>query len=176
MLRNFIKTRSPSRNVRVIADLEHAVKLQADSKVGHSQLRSRLIVELSGDFFSSLHNLRALQYEFTLVDKSISDLPRTNNTHKHTQPKPFLTKNQSNIPLARQSRGISLSVVTIHSKNYQCNFFSTLVHLMGDPLLTKVISSICIPYSQGIQFASMDNLIVIPHSLHLPDQCGHASE
>ena len=46
---------------------------------------------------------------------------------------------------------------------------------MRDPLLTKVILSICIPLSQGIQFVSMDNLIVIPHSLHLPDQYGHTS-
>ena len=98
------------------------------------------------------------------------------HTHTNTHSTPLFTNKQSDIPLARQSRGISLSVVTIHAKNYQCHSsLFKLVHLMRDPLLTKVILSICIPLSQGIQFVSMHNLIVIPHSLHLPDQYGHTS-
>ena len=39
--------------------------------------------------------------------------------HHHTHPQ----TSKSDIPLARQSSGNSLSVVTIHAKRYQCHFF-----------------------------------------------------
>ena len=56
--------------------------------------------------------------------KSMSDVPLTYGAAPPRSPTTHTQQtSKSDIPLARQSTGNSLSVVTIHAKNYQRHFF-----------------------------------------------------
>ena len=91
-----------------------------DSVLGIPETSFLLLPEQSKDLSVGVYRSR---------QKSMSDLPLTFTPtspplpppphHHHTHPQ----TSKSDILLARQSSGNSLSVVTIHAKSYQCHFF-----------------------------------------------------